>query len=245
LEHKLHAQSVAILKVQDLNPLASLAMALLSQTNATGALTENPKHSVITTEVEVLGDEFLAASDEATSSESSESHSDHDTEHSDIQSAEQKLAVEANKDTVSSSPSAQTEAEILTAIKVLHVVETYGAHGDAAWDGLAGYIPLVVKQIRARRPIQLMFTGFGFKSPLAHQKVLGSVPDLGEKLALAHLDGLCSNIAAVYEQGAKMHICSDGLVYNGWSVPVPPMYALLISLRFVRCLRRRRVVVWK
>jgi hypothetical protein len=226
-------------------------MALLSQTNATGALTEKHKHSVITTEVQLLVDEVLAASDGATPSESSESHSDHDTEHSDssenavLQSAEQKLAVKAEKGTVSSSPSAQTEAEILTAIKVLQVVETYGTHGDAAWDGLAGYIPLVVKQIRARRPIQLMFTGFGFKSPLAHQKVLGIVPDLGEKLALAHLDGLCSNIAAVYEQGAKMHICSDGLVYNGWSVPVPPMYALLISLRFVRCLRRRRVVVWK
>jgi hypothetical protein len=227
LEHKLHAQSVAIRKVQDLNPLASLAMALLSQTNTTRALTGNPKHSVITTEVEILGDEVLAASDGATPSESSESRSDHDTEHSDssenavLQSAEQKLAVEADKDTVSSSPSVQTEAEILTAIRVLQVVETYGAHGDAAWDGLAGYVPLLVKQITARRPIQLMFSGFGFKSPLTHGKVLGSVPDLGEKLALAHLDGLCSNIAAVYEQGAEMHICSDGLVYNGSSVPVP------------------------
>jgi pyoverdine/dityrosine biosynthesis protein Dit1 len=41
------------------------------------------------------------------------------------------------------------------------------------------------------------------------------MPDFGEELALAHLNGLCQNIAEVYAPGADVYISSDGLVYNG------------------------------
>jgi hypothetical protein len=223
-------------------------MAFVSQSNASGALVNDIKDYVVNTEVQVLSDEVLEASDRATSSES---HSDNDTEHSGRseeaagQFAERNVNVKGDNDAVRLSPSAENEANVLTAIKVLQVVATYGAHGDTVWHGLAGYIPLVMEQIRAAGPIQLMFSGFGFKSPVAHGKVLGSIPDLGEKLALAHLDGLCSNIAAVYEKGAEVHILSDGLVYNGSSVPGSPTWALLIFPRLARCLGRSRVAVWK
>ncbi len=46
-------------------------------------------------------------------------------------------------------------------------------------------------------------------------KVLGTLPDLGEELALTHLNGLCESIAEIYEHGAELVITSDGLVYNG------------------------------
>ena len=46
-------------------------------------------------------------------------------------------------------------------------------------------------------------------------KVLGILPDLGEELALMHLNGLCESIAEIYEHGAELVITSDGLVYNG------------------------------
>ena len=46
-------------------------------------------------------------------------------------------------------------------------------------------------------------------------KVLGTLPDLGEGIALAHLNGLCESIAEIYEHGAELVITSDGLVYNG------------------------------
>jgi hypothetical protein len=226
-------------------------MAFVSQSNLSDALVDDIKNSVVTTEVQVLSDEALEASDGATSSESPESYSDNDTEHSSRsekatgQFAEQNITAEGDNHAVQLSPSAQNEADVLTAIKVLQVVGTYSAHEDTAWHGLAGYIPLVVEQIRAGGPIQLMFSGFGFKSPVAYGKVLGSMPDLGEKLALAHLDGLCSNIAAVYERGAEVHILSDGLVYNGSSVLASPKRALLISRRLARCLGRNRLVVWK
>lgn len=47
------------------------------------------------------------------------------------------------------------------------------------------------------------------------EKVLGTLPDLGEEIALIHLNGLCESIAEIYEHGAEIVITSDGLVYNG------------------------------
>ena len=47
------------------------------------------------------------------------------------------------------------------------------------------------------------------------EKVLGKLPDLGEELALMHLNGLCESIAEIYEHGAEISLASDGLVYNG------------------------------
>jgi hypothetical protein len=199
-----------------------------SQPGIYSASTENLKDSMSTTKPQILGDRVVVAPTGAASSESSEpsqSYSDNDTENSDTcekptqLSLKQTNTVPCDKKTIESGQSAQDEADILTAIKVLQVVETYSTHGKTRWHGLAGYVPLVVDQIRAGVPIRLMFSGFGFKSPLAENKVLGSIPDLGEKLALAHLDGLCSNIATVYDKGAEMHICLDGLVYNGSYIP--------------------------
>jgi hypothetical protein len=103
--------------------------------------------------------------------------------------------------------------EVSAAVQVLRIMESYGQYKDVSyqWRGIASYAPIVATQIRAGKPVRILFTGFGFKSPL----VLSRLPDLGEKLALAHLDGLCSNIATVYEVGAEVHVCSDGLLYNG------------------------------
>jgi hypothetical protein len=111
-------------------------MAFVSQSNASGALVNDIKDYVVNTEVQVLSDEVLEASDRATSSES---HSDNDTEHSGRseeaagQFAERNVNVKGDNDAVRLSPSAENEANVLTAIKVLQVVATYGAHGDTVW----------------------------------------------------------------------------------------------------------------
>ena len=47
------------------------------------------------------------------------------------------------------------------------------------------------------------------------EKVLGTLPDLGEENALMHLNGLYESIAEIFEPGAELLIASDGLVYNG------------------------------
>ena len=105
-----------------------------------------------------------------------------------------------------------------TAVLILQIIESYGTQNvniDRQWGGIDSYVPMVAEQIRAGQPVRMLFTGFGFKSPLA----LGRLPELGEKLALAHLNGLCSNIATVYEIGAEVHVSSDGLLYNGLRNP--------------------------
>jgi pyoverdine/dityrosine biosynthesis protein Dit1/alpha-ketoglutarate-dependent taurine dioxygenase len=113
--------------------------------------------------------------------------------------------------------SPQPVPTVFKALQVLQVIETYGLNferTDTPWDGLAGFVPIVTKRIENQEPVRLLLPGFPFKSPNSKDKVLGLLPDLGEKLALGHLNSLCLNIADVYEHGAEVHICSDGLVYN-------------------------------
>jgi pyoverdine/dityrosine biosynthesis protein Dit1 len=40
------------------------------------------------------------------------------------------------------------------------------------------------------------------------------LPDLGERLAIARLQALCDEIKEIYEHGARITICSDGLVFS-------------------------------
>jgi hypothetical protein len=104
------------------------------------------------------------------------------------------------------------------AVEILKVIESYGVDYEkngGSWKGLESFIPTVEERVNRGEPIRMILPAFPFKSPNARDKVLGSMPDFGEELALAHLNGLCENIAQVYEPGADVYISSDGLVYNG------------------------------
>lgn len=104
-----------------------------------------------------------------------------------------------------------------TAIKILRIIEKYGLNYQrtGTWDGFDTFLPIVQGQVERGEPVRMLLPGFPFKSPNTQDKVLGTLPDLGEEIALKHLDGLCTKIDAVYEHGSEMHITSDGLVYNG------------------------------
>ncbi|KAF3040587.1 hypothetical protein E8E11_005764 [Didymella keratinophila] len=103
-----------------------------------------------------------------------------------------------------------------TATKVLRIIEQYGLSYErtGTWDGFETFLPIVLGQVTRGESIKMLLPGFPFKSPNSRDKVLSNLPDLGEELALKHLNGLCENIKAVYEHGAEVHITSDGLVYN-------------------------------
>lgn len=62
-------------------------------------------------------------------------------------------------------------------------------------------------------PIVFTLPGFPCKSPNP-AKVLGHLPDAGERLALRFLDRLCARIARIHAPGARMVICSDGHVFG-------------------------------
>ncbi|KAJ5795265.1 Pyoverdine biosynthesis [Penicillium paradoxum] len=102
-------------------------------------------------------------------------------------------------------------------MEVLKIIESYGVDFEktgASWKGFESFAPIVLEQVAKEEPIRMILPAFPFKSPNARDKVLGTMPDFGEELALAHLNGLCQNIAEAYTPGAYVYISSDGLVYN-------------------------------
>jgi pyoverdine/dityrosine biosynthesis protein Dit1 len=54
---------------------------------------------------------------------------------------------------------------------------------------------------------------FPAKSPNP-AKVLGTLPDMAERLSLEFLSGLCKQIKKMYAPGARVILCSDGRVFN-------------------------------
>jgi hypothetical protein len=72
----------------------------------------------------------------------------------------------------------------------------------------------VRKAVRDGQPLNLILPAFPFKSPNNIDKVLGLLPDLGEEIALARLEGLCADLERKFCK-TKLSIVSDGLVYNG------------------------------
>ena len=107
--------------------------------------------------------------------------------------------------------------------QILDIIQRYGKNvssKDAPWPGRTKFLPLVEAYIVKNEPVQMVLPAFPFKSPNRKDKTLGSLPDLGEELALQHLNGLCESITEIYEHGAKVVITSDGLVYNGKSLQV-------------------------
>lgn len=77
---------------------------------------------------------------------------------------------------------------------------------------LALHVPKVQEAIRAGRPVPLVLPAFPAKSSNA-KKVLGSLPDLGDELALRFLHERCTSLREYYDLGAELVICSDGRVF--------------------------------
>lgn len=109
-----------------------------------------------------------------------------------------------------------------TSSKILDIIGRYRLKKDKSTcsqaDGsILKFIALVYTHVKAGNPVPLSLPAFPFKSPNSTFKTLGKLPDKGEEIALAHLNGLCNAIGDVYAPGAKLSIISDGLVYNGMS----------------------------
>ncbi|KAI9036231.1 isocyanide synthase family protein [Aspergillus affinis] len=106
-----------------------------------------------------------------------------------------------------------------TACNILDVLDRYRSVlpsnvEDRSDEGNLKFLSIIYGQVRTQRAIQLVLPAFPFKSPNRQSKTLGSLPDKGEEISLAHLNGLCAAIADIYSPGAKLTIASDGLVYN-------------------------------
>ncbi|GAA0375056.1 isocyanide synthase family protein [Streptomyces blastmyceticus] len=83
----------------------------------------------------------------------------------------------------------------------------------------------------AGEPIVFTLPGFPCKSPNP-AKVLGHLPDEGERLSLRFLDRLCARIGEIYAPGARIVICSDGHIFGDLiKVPDPHIDAYSDELR--------------
>ncbi|MGW3291505.1 L-tyrosine/L-tryptophan isonitrile synthase family protein [Streptomyces sp. NPDC001002] len=71
----------------------------------------------------------------------------------------------------------------------------------------------ITEFVRAGAPIAFTLPGFPCKSPNP-AKVLGHLPDMGERLSLTFLNTLCREIERIYPPGARMLICSDGHIFG-------------------------------
>ncbi|MFJ9691118.1 L-tyrosine/L-tryptophan isonitrile synthase family protein [Kitasatospora sp. NPDC101183] len=124
--------------------------------------------------------------------------------------------------------------------RVLALLLPHRRAADPAADARPEQFPLQLAQvtafIRAGEPILLTLPGFPCKSPNP-AKVLGHLPDEGERLSLAFLDGLCAEIGCLHAPGARLLICSDGHVF-GDLIGVPDDHIDAYSDELARMIRR-------
>ncbi len=78
---------------------------------------------------------------------------------------------------------------------------------------LALHIPRVRRCVALREPLHLVLPAFPAKSPSA-SKVLGTLPDMAEEVALRYLQHVCDEIRQVYTPGVRLTLCSDGRVFS-------------------------------
>lgn len=78
---------------------------------------------------------------------------------------------------------------------------------------LKPHLHKVISAIEECRPITFVLPAFPAKSPNP-EKVLGTRPDMAERLSLQFLHTLCNEIQRMYSGGAKVILCADGRVFN-------------------------------
>lgn len=107
-----------------------------------------------------------------------------------------------------------------TAQRILDVILRYKSPlpkdaEDRSDEGALKFLGFIYRAVKSNDRIRMVLPAFPFKSPNSEAKVLGTLPDKAEDVALAHLNGLCAAIEDIYTPGALLTIVSDGLVYNG------------------------------
>ena len=107
-----------------------------------------------------------------------------------------------------------------TSVKILSIIYKYrltkAADAHDKWiEGTPKFLDTIGNFVRKTQPIHMCMPAFPFKSANKVYKVLGTLPDRAEEAALEHMNTMCVEISAIYRQGAKLLIVSDGLVYNG------------------------------
>jgi hypothetical protein len=103
---------------------------------------------------------------------------------------------------------------------ILDIIYEYGVNkfddSDIRFNaGAEKFLSTIDQYVVAETRVEACLPAFPFKSANKVYKVLGSLPDKAEELALERLNRMCERIRSVYPPGAKVTIISDGITYNG------------------------------
>ncbi|KAH8127508.1 hypothetical protein FP744_10003361 [Trichoderma asperellum] len=80
--------------------------------------------------------------------------------------------------------------------------------------GTQNFLSVIQRFVAAGTRVEACLPAFPFKSANRVYKVLGTLPDKAEELALERLNNMCLRIQEVYPAGARVTIISDGITYN-------------------------------
>lgn len=108
----------------------------------------------------------------------------------------------------------------LTSTKILdiiyeHALNKFDDSKERLAAGTANFLAVIDRFVLAGERVEACLPAFPFKSANKVYKVLGSLPDKAEELALQRLNHMCARIKDVYKPGARVTIISDGITYNG------------------------------
>ncbi|WP_432187297.1 L-tyrosine/L-tryptophan isonitrile synthase family protein [Streptomyces sp. Tue6028] len=114
---------------------------------------------------------------------------------------------------LTTTPDALTVA---TGTAILHLLLPHhrtAGEGPAVAEAFPHQLRRITGFVREGAPVVFTLPAFPCKSPNP-AKVLGHLPDMGERLSLTFLDALCGDIERVHPPGARIVICSDGHVFG-------------------------------
>ncbi|CAF1943592.1 unnamed protein product [Rotaria magnacalcarata] len=80
--------------------------------------------------------------------------------------------------------------------------------------GMSAFKYKLARFIISNQTIAMALPAFPFKSRNTNSNVIGTLPDMGEALALANLNSFALQVSEVYPPGCKILVVSDGRVFN-------------------------------
>ncbi|MFD5429055.1 L-tyrosine/L-tryptophan isonitrile synthase family protein [Streptomyces sp. NPDC127084] len=110
-----------------------------------------------------------------------------------------------------SRPAHHVSASVLSLLLPYH--RAAAGTATAAADAFPHQLRRIGAFVHRGEPIVFTLPGFPCKSPNP-AKVLGHLPDQGERLSLGFLSELCARIGEIHPPGARIVICSDGHVFG-------------------------------
>ncbi|EHK42400.1 hypothetical protein TRIATDRAFT_35063 [Trichoderma atroviride IMI 206040] len=113
----------------------------------------------------------------------------------------------------------QSQSQTQTSRLILDIIFDYALNKfDDSRQRLEGgsnrFLAVIASFVAAGTRVEACLPAFPFKSANRVYKVLGTLPDKAEELALQRLDAMCRRIQEVYPPGARVTIISDGITYN-------------------------------